>query len=125
MSPTVNGRLEEEWETPNDFRPERFLHTREDGTVEVTEGEQLTKGGKFKWVPFGSGRHRCIGFDFAQLQIRCVWSQVLRLYELELPNGLSGVDALCRPPSCLALVLLVALSLLFLSFASIGACPNN
>ena len=26
-----------------------------------------------RWVPFGAGRHRCIGFEFAQIQIRCIW----------------------------------------------------
>ena len=35
----------------------------------VTAGEQIAKGGKYKWVPFGAGRHRCIGFEFAQLQV--------------------------------------------------------
>ena len=53
----------------------------------VTQAEQLEKGGKFKWVPFGAGRHRCIGFGFAQLQIRCIMSTILRQYKLELVSG--------------------------------------
>ncbi len=53
----------------------------------VTTGEHLEKGGKFKWVPFGAGRHRCIGFEFAQIQIRCIWSTLIRKYEFELPKG--------------------------------------
>lgn len=41
--------------------------TDNDGKLVVTQSEQLTKGGKYKWVPFGAGRHRCIGFEFAQV----------------------------------------------------------
>ncbi|EDQ86357.1 uncharacterized protein MONBRDRAFT_38433 [Monosiga brevicollis MX1] len=86
VSPTVNGRLEDEWEDPNTFNPYRFLK-EEDGKLVVTEGEQITKGGKFKWVPFGAGRHRCIGFGFAQVQIRCIMSTILRKYKLEMVSG--------------------------------------
>jgi sterol 14-demethylase len=42
---------------------------------------------KFKWVPFGAGRHRCIGYKFAQIQIRCVWSTLIRNFEFALPDG--------------------------------------
>eukprot|EP00045_Choanoeca_perplexa_P008241 m.75954 g.75954 ORF g.75954 m.75954 type:complete len:538 (+) comp14413_c0_seq1:91-1704(+) len=86
VSPTVNGRLADEWDEPMKFDPHRFLKT-ENGKLVVTAGEQITKGGKFKWVPFGAGRHRCIGFEFAQLQIRCVMSTVLRNYKIELKTG--------------------------------------
>jgi hypothetical protein len=53
------------------------------------------KGGKFRWVPFGAGRHRCIGFEFAQIQIRSIMSTILRSYELHLPPG----EPCCEPPS--------------------------
>ena len=87
VSPTATSRLEEEWEDPYTFKPERFLKRDEDGNTVVTTGEHLERGGKFKWVPFGAGRHRCIGFEFAQIQIRAVWSKLIREFEFELPNG--------------------------------------
>lgn len=61
----------------------------QDGVEVVTDASQLQKGGRFKWVPFGAGRHRCIGFEFAQVQIRSIWSVLLRNYEFWLPDGAS------------------------------------
>lgn len=81
VSPSVNGRNPEEWTDADDFKSDRFL----DENGKVTEGN--TDEMKHRWVPFGAGRHRCIGFEFAQLQIRCVWSTMLRTFELELPTG--------------------------------------
>eukprot|EP01147_Barroeca_monosierra_P000814 gene814-4096_t len=86
VSPTVNQRLPEEWDHPEQFNPQRFLKKEGDKLV-VTQGEQLSKGGKFKWVPFGAGRHRCIGFEFAQIQIRCIVSTIIRNYDLRLASG--------------------------------------
>eukprot|EP00049_Salpingoeca_infusionum_P017835 m.354555 g.354555 ORF g.354555 m.354555 type:complete len:530 (+) comp17053_c0_seq1:416-2005(+) len=88
VSPTVNQRLPSEWDEPMKFDPNRFLKKKEDGTLVVTQGEQIKKGGRFKWVPFGAGRHRCIGFEFAQLQIRCVMSTLLRKYKFDLKGSL-------------------------------------
>ena len=86
-SPTVNGRLDGEWADPEVFNPYRFLAEDAEHNTTVTHGENDALGGKFKWVPFGAGRHRCIGFEFAQIQIRCVLSVVLRNFVLELPEG--------------------------------------
>lgn len=89
VSPSFNGRNSDEWEESFKFKPERFMHEQEDGSVQVTHGEQLENGDthKFKWVPFGAGRHRCIGFEFAQIQIRCVWSLMLRNFDIQLKDG--------------------------------------
>ena len=42
---------------------------------------------KFSYVPFGAGRHRCIGEAFAYVQIKTIWSTLLRIYEFELIDG--------------------------------------
>ena len=42
---------------------------------------------KFCYVPFGAGRHRCIGEAFAYVQIKTIWSTLLRVYEFELVDG--------------------------------------
>ena len=39
---------------------------------------------KFAYVPFGAGRHRCIGESFAYVQIKTVVSVILRKYKLHL-----------------------------------------
>mgnify|MGYP001792576986 len=41
---------------------------------------------KFCYVPFGAGRHRCIGESFAYVQNKTIWSVLLELYELEGVN---------------------------------------
>lgn len=40
-----------------------------------------------KSVFFGAGRHRCIGENFAYIQIKTIWSVLLRKYEFELVKG--------------------------------------
>eukprot|EP00050_Salpingoeca_kvevrii_P013372 m.28254 g.28254 ORF g.28254 m.28254 type:complete len:500 (+) comp4914_c0_seq1:89-1588(+) len=82
VSPSANHLLEDEWDEPEKFDPHRFINS--EGVV--TQGEHIPKGGKFKWVPFGAGRHRCIGFEFAQIQIRVIFSILIREFELELPE---------------------------------------
>ena len=42
---------------------------------------------KFCYIPFGAGRHRCIGEAFAYVQIKTIWSALLRTYEFELVDG--------------------------------------
>lgn len=34
-----------------------------------------------------TGRHRCIGENFAYVQIKTIWSTMLRLYEFDLIDG--------------------------------------
>jgi len=83
VSPSLQGVLEDLWDKPREFDYTRFIR-EEDGVEVVTDGSQIAKGGKMKWVPFGAGRHRCIGFEFAQIQIRCIWSVILRHYEISM-----------------------------------------
>ncbi|XP_048848494.1 lanosterol 14-alpha demethylase isoform X2 [Brienomyrus brachyistius] len=75
VSPTVNHRLKDTWTGRMEFNPDRYLH------------ENPAAGEKFAYIPFGAGRHRCIGENFAYVQIKTVWSTLLRLYDFELANG--------------------------------------
>jgi cytochrome P450 len=56
------------YDSPYEFRPERFLDQQP---------------GTYTWIPFGGGRRRCIGASFAQLEMRLVLKAVLARYELE------------------------------------------
>jgi sterol 14alpha-demethylase len=38
----------------------------------------------FGWIPFGAGRHRCVGAAFAMMQIKAIFSILLRRYDFEL-----------------------------------------
>jgi cytochrome P450 len=59
------------YESPSEFRPERFL----DGGAE-----------SYAWIPFGGGVRRCIGASFAQVEMRTVLREVLRRVRLRAPT---------------------------------------
>ncbi|XP_043088960.1 lanosterol 14-alpha demethylase [Puntigrus tetrazona] len=75
VSPTVNHRLQDTWSERLDFNPERYLQ------------DNPAAGEKFSYIPFGAGRHRCIGENFAYVQIKTIWSTLLRLYDFQLVDG--------------------------------------
>ncbi|XP_033639523.1 lanosterol 14-alpha demethylase-like [Asterias rubens] len=73
VSPTVNQRIEDQWmPEPMTFNPDRFID------------ESASNSDKFSYVPFGAGRHRCIGENFAYVQIKTIMSVLIRKYELSL-----------------------------------------
>ncbi|XP_002741586.1 lanosterol 14-alpha demethylase-like [Saccoglossus kowalevskii] len=76
VSPPVNQRIQDKWgEASREFKPDRFLD------------ESAANSEKFTYIPFGAGRHRCIGENFAYVQIKTIWSVLLRKYEFELVDG--------------------------------------
>ncbi|EDV26239.1 uncharacterized protein TRIADDRAFT_22681, partial [Trichoplax adhaerens] len=75
VSPTVNQRLYSVWKDGETFNPDRFAE------------EGLDNSEKFSYVPFGAGRHRCIGEFFAYVQIKTIWSVLIRTYELDLVDN--------------------------------------
>jgi sterol 14-demethylase len=75
VSPTTNHRLPDTWNDFDKFIPDRFLDP------EVANSE------KFAYIPFGAGRHRCIGESFAYVQIKTIFSILIRTYEFDLVNG--------------------------------------
>jgi cytochrome P450 len=60
------------YESPQEFRPERFLN----GGAE-----------SYAWIPFGGGVRRCIGASFAQVEMRTVLREVLRRVRLRAPSA--------------------------------------
>jgi cytochrome P450 len=63
---------EENHRDPEVFRPERFL-----------DGEVATN----TWIPFGGGVRRCIGAGFSMMEGVAVLREVLRRYDIALPDG--------------------------------------
>ena len=39
------------------------------------------------WVPFGGGAHLCIGYRFAEVQVKSIMHQMLRGYRWSVPAG--------------------------------------
>ena len=72
MSPAVSNRMPECFPEPERFDPSRYVPPRE----EDKQG--------FAWIPFGGGRHRCVGASFAMMQLKAIFSVLLRRFEFEM-----------------------------------------
>jgi cytochrome P450 len=66
----LTNRNPKVYESPEEFRPERFL-----------EGGPET----FSWIPFGGGIRRCIGASFAQLEMKLMLRTMLSELEPKVP----------------------------------------
>jgi sterol 14-demethylase len=74
VSPAVSNRMPECFPNPDVYDPDRYAPGRD-------EDKQL-----FAWTPFGAGRHRCVGAAFAMMQLKAIFSTLLRSYEFELAH---------------------------------------
>ncbi len=72
VSPAVSNRMPECFPDPDRYDPGRYEEGRE-------EDRQL-----FAWIPFGGGRHRCVGAAFAMIQLKTIFSVLLRSYAFEM-----------------------------------------
>jgi sterol 14alpha-demethylase len=72
-TPKVSNRIPEDFPRPEQFDPDRYLDPRQ---------EDLTN--RWTWIPFGAGRHRCVGNAFAMMQLKAIFSVLLRDYDFEL-----------------------------------------
>ncbi len=70
---SVSNRLPEDFPHPDDFVPERYLEPRAED-----------RANPWTWIPFGAGRHRCVGAPFAMMQLKAIFSVLLRGWEFEL-----------------------------------------
>jgi sterol 14alpha-demethylase len=72
-SPRVSNRIAEDFPEPDLFDPGRYLDPRQ---------EDLQN--RWTWIPFGAGKHRCVGNAFAMMQLKAIFSVILRDYEFEM-----------------------------------------
>jgi len=75
ISPIHTHYMEEWWSEPTSFDPERFAPGR-------AEDERHTHS----WVPFGGGAHLCIGYRFAELQVKAIVHQMVRNFRWSVPD---------------------------------------
>jgi sterol 14alpha-demethylase len=69
----VSNRMPEHFPEPDTFVPERYDSPREEDVVH-----------RWTYIPFGAGRHRCVGAAFAVMQIKAIFSVLLREYEFDM-----------------------------------------
>jgi sterol 14-demethylase len=71
-SPYVSHRIPEIFAEPERFDPDRFGPGRQEDSRPCA------------LLTFGAGKHRCLGQHFAMMQIKTIWTVLLRRYEFEL-----------------------------------------
>ncbi|MGH9209914.1 MAG: cytochrome P450 [Acidimicrobiales bacterium] len=72
-TPAISSRIPEDFPDPDAFRPTRYLAPREEDLANP-----------WTWIPFGAGRHRCVGAAFAMMQLKAIFSVLLREWSFEL-----------------------------------------
>lgn len=81
-SPAFANRLPHIYKDPDTYDPDRFAPGREEDKA----------AGAFSYISFGGGRHGCLGEPFAYLQIKAIWSHLLRNFEFELISPFPEID---------------------------------
>ena len=72
-SPAISNRIPQDFPEPDTFDPDRYEKPREEDVLQ-----------RWTWIPFGAGRHRCVGAAFATIQIKAIFSVLLREYDFEM-----------------------------------------
>jgi sterol 14-demethylase len=72
-TPKVSNRLPEDFPEPELFDPGRYIDPRQEDLVN-----------RWTWIPFGAGKHRCVGSAFAMMQLKAIFSVILRDFEFEM-----------------------------------------
>jgi sterol 14-demethylase len=72
-SPAVSNRIPEAFDDPDSFDPGRYITPREDDLANP-----------WNWIPFGAGRHRCVGAQFALMQLKAIFCVLLRDWTFEM-----------------------------------------
>ncbi|HUA95067.1 MAG TPA: cytochrome P450, partial [Acidimicrobiales bacterium] len=72
-SPAVSNRIAQDFPDPDAFVPARYLEPRVED-----------RANPWTWIPFGAGRHRCVGAPFAMMQLKAIFSVLLSGWEFEL-----------------------------------------
>ena len=94
-SPGASSRMAEYFPEPMKWDPHRW----DDDHTQKAEDEEkvdfgyglVSKGANSPYIPFGAGRHRCIGEQFAYLQLGTILATWIRLFKLSSVENLKDV----------------------------------
>jgi sterol 14-demethylase len=78
-SPAISNRIPEAFEDADKFRPGRYL---------TDPGADVAN--PWNWIPFGAGRHRCVGANFAMMQLKAIFSVLLKDWSFEAAQPLDS-----------------------------------
>lgn len=82
----LTHRLSELYTDPDRFDPDRFAPPREED-----------KKHPLALVGFGNGSHSCLGFEFAQMEMKIILSTLLRHYDWTVTPERSTVAPIRQP----------------------------
>lgn len=95
-APGVTSKSSEYFPNPADWEPHRWdagaMTKVEEDDEKIDYGYGLvTKGASSPYLPFGAGRHRCIGEQFAYLQLGVITATMVRKLKLSMPLAKSEI----------------------------------
>lgn len=87
-APGASSMDQKYFKNPSEFDPHRWdTFESEENAEKFDYGFGLiSKGTASPYLPFGAGRHRCIGEQFATVQLGSIISTFIREFEFELPG---------------------------------------
>lgn len=92
-SPGVSSRSTEHFANPLEWDPHRFdgrMNTEDDEQIDYGYG-LVSKGASSPYLPFGAGRHRCIGEQFAYVQLGAITAALVRKLKFRNPPNVKDV----------------------------------
>jgi len=78
-SPAISNRIPEDFPDADAFVPARYL-----------DGREEDRTNPWTWIPFGAGRHRCVGAAFALMQLKAIFSVLFQGWEFEAAQPLDS-----------------------------------
>lgn len=94
-SPGVTARSEEFFPEPLKWNPHRWdaeVTAKDEDEEQIDYGYgMVSKGTNSPYLPFGAGRHRCIGEQFAYVQLGTILAALVRQFKFSTPPGTQGI----------------------------------
>ncbi|MBS1594801.1 MAG: cytochrome P450 [Bacteroidetes bacterium] len=75
LFPYLTHRMEQYWEEPLRFDPDRFLP------------ERMKDRPRYAYFPFGGGARLCIGNNFAMMEMQLILALICSRYKFSVPDG--------------------------------------